>query len=109
MVLGDDVDGPRCRECGRDTFGTWEREAYHVRDRCFEHAIATIKFVARHLPKSGGPWHLVIKDCQYKEVENPNVWFRPYRPPGSKYGVRTLRELLEELPRSVVASWKFRR
>ncbi len=49
--------------------------------------------MAQHLPKEGGPWHLVLKDCPLRE---------PVR-----HGTRTLAGMLSKrLRNSKVASWE---
>ncbi len=78
-----------CQGCGNKPLAGWPEERARVRSRCFERAEETLRFVAQHLPDEGGPWHLVIKDCQWEEVD----------------GARTLEDVLNTLPPSKVASW----
>ncbi len=87
---GEIGDGP-CEMCGHDPREGWKEEQSRLRTACFRRSTATIKFVAQHLPDEGGPWRLVVKDCQSKR---------------GRTRVVTLEDVLRELPRAKVASWE---
>ncbi len=67
----------------------WKEQLSNLRRACFRRARATVKFVAQHLPDEGGPWRLVVRDCQRKRGK-----------------ARRLDAVLMQLPWAKVASWE---
>ncbi len=82
--------GDICATCGHDPLAGWEEKLPRLRKACFSRVMATIRFVVQHLPKKGGPWHLVVKDCEHEDWD----------------GARTLEGVLSQLPKAKVASWE---